>query len=529
MSEADAIAEKLASKEWRMSSGFYLILPEDDDNGNMVPFILRDEQAQFLRERHARNFVPKARKLGMSTLIVIDYLDECVWHENTHCAHVDFREDDAAKKLKIARFAWENGPRHPDKGLAEIWKALHEKVKLVKCNDSALEWSNGSKQEASMSFMGGTPRRLHVSEFGPMAAQRPETAQKIKRGSFNALGKSGILDVETTMEGGKFGECYELFKLALEAKKEARPLSRLDWKMHFFPWFNHPSYILTGYKPSKESTFKYFKELQDTYGLVIPPDRQAWYEIKAAEQKDDMFTQFPSVEAECVMSKVAGAIYPYVTTLRTRGRVSSFEAERSSPIFTAWDIGVSDYLSGWCVQPAGRELLWLGWFEEEGKGAADVVQAIRDWEAMFGKKMAMNYFPHDANIREKSNAKTYVDALKSYGLPSTSIRVVPRTPDVWRGIEALRDLLPKSWFHSRTDETRRDELGTDKPSGLQCLEAYRKAPPSPSGIVRDTPLHDRTSHTADAARTFAEAWGLGLVPIGYEANHESTRKPRVFS
>lgn len=509
MTTAEQLAERLANKAWRMRN-LYLILPEDGTQGGVIPLVLRDEQETFMAQRHNRNFVPKARKLGMSTFIVIDYLDECLWNKDTHCAHIDFRDDDAKKKLAIARLAWERGPEHPNAAIADIWRCLHSKLTLTKANDSCLAWSNGSKQEASMSFMGGTPRRLHISEFGPLAAQRPDAAARVRQGSFNAVPPSGIIDIETTMEGGPIGECYDIFALGMNAR--GRELTALDWKLHFFPWFNHPSYILPGHVPKKAETERYFRELKAKHNVTIPLDRQAWYELKSAEQKESMFTQFPSTAEECVRSTTKDPIYPEIVQLRLQGRVKDFGHERNLPLYTSWDLGVSDFTSGWVLQPSGRDMLVLAWWEGEGHGAAGLADVIRGWEGMFGRKFAMHYLPHDANIRDKGSGRTYVDQLVAAGIPRHSIRIVPRTPDLWAGINDVRDLLPKCWFHTRTDEKRKSTDGQkDLPSGLQCLEGYRKQPPTPGGVLRPMPLHDACSHSADAFRTFGEAWASGIV------------------
>src|SRR3954463_16566348 len=103
------------TKAWRMEN-LYLIVDED---GRTTPLVMREEQRQFLRERHFRNFVPKARKLGMSTVIVLDYLDTCLFGKNLSVGHIDLGETDAHDNLQIARFAWENGPAHPDAEIAE--------------------------------------------------------------------------------------------------------------------------------------------------------------------------------------------------------------------------------------------------------------------------------------------------------------------------------------------------------------------------------------------------------------------------
>lgn len=92
-----------------------------------------------------------------------------------------------------------------------------------------------------------------------------------------------------------------------------------------------------------------------------------------------------------------------------------------------------------------------------------------------------------------------------------AVRVVPRTPDIWRGINALRGLLERSWFHRDTLMQRTNMRGEKEPSGFSCLEMYRSAPAGASGSMRDTPLHDASSHSADAARMFAEAWAHGMV------------------
>jgi hypothetical protein len=499
------LIERLADKAWRMRN-LYVIL---DEQGETVAFIPRQEQESFFANRHSRNIVPKARKLGMSTGIVIDYLDECIFNKNRFCAHIDRTRDDAEAKLAIARFAWENGPKHPNKGIAEIWRGIHERVKLTKNNDGEMEWSNGSAQRAAVSLTGRTPHRLHISEYGPIAAQEPARAAEIKRGSINAVPIGGVIDIETTMEGGPFGECYEIFSEAMG--NGGKDLASVEWRMHFFPWFNHPSYVLPGRKPDRPQTLEYFEKLQREHAITILADRQAWYEATWKTQRENMWSQFPSTPAECVKVPTKGRIYEHMATIRTEGRVKEFAHERSLPIITGWDLGVSDFMSGWAVQFAGREVLWLAWWEAEGEGAASVANVIRQWEAMFGQKMEMNLLPHDADRREIATGKTFRQVLVESGVSSTTVRVVPRTPDIWVGINAMRDLLPKSYFHSRCDEPRTSQSGSKLPSGVACLENYRKKPDSANGTISESPVHDLTSHTADAARTIAEAWQQQLL------------------
>lgn len=132
---------------------------------------------------------------------------------------------------------------------------------------------------------------------------------------------------------------------------------------------------------------------------------------------------------------------------------------------------------------------------------------IREWEGRYGP-VAAHFLPHDA-ARRDPHGHSYVESLAAMGLHA--VRVVPRTPDVWRGINVLRGLLSKSWFHRATMAQRVNLRGDKEPSGLACLEMYRTAPAGASGVCREAPLHDAASHSADAARTFAEAHSHGLV------------------
>jgi hypothetical protein len=227
-----------------------------------------------------------------------------------------------------------------------------------------------------------------------------------------------------------------------------------------------------------------------------------------------MWNQFPSTPAECVKVPTQGRIFEHMAVLRSEGRVKDFDHVPGVPIITGWDLGVSDYTSGWAVQFIGdSELRWLAWAEAEGKGAQWVCDVISGWERMFGQRITLNCLPHDANTRSLATASTYRDTLVQCGVEASTVRVVPRVKDVWDGINWLRDLLPRSWFHTRCDAPRMTEDGKRLPSGVSCLENHRKKPDTSSGVISETYVHDATSHSASAARAIAEAWHEGLLTV----------------
>ena len=75
-----------------------------------------------------------------------------------------------------------------------------------------------------------------------------------------------------------------------------------------------------------------------------------------------------------------------------------------------------------------------------------------------------------------------------------NVKAVPRTYDVWIGINKLRGILPR--FSFRVPECER---------GLEALCAYHTVRETSTGIARDEPCHDASSHACDALRLLAEA------------------------
>jgi len=493
--EVTAALSRLHDRAWRLDH-LYLILV----GGCAVPLVARPEQLAFRRNRHKRNFVPKARKLGISTEIVIENGDECAFTPNFKAAIIDRSAPDAFEKLGIFRFAWDNGPKHPDPVIAALWVLIHEANPLTKDNAGEMEWSNGSTFQAGASFTGRTPERLHISEFGPICDESEMKGDSIMQGSMNSVLPNDIIDVETTMRAGATGACARLFTLA--KKSGSTPETAADWRLHFYPWLGHPDYSLPGKKPMDGDVIKYFADLA-AQGIHATPEQQAWYEVKKREQGDKMFQEFPSLIDECDKAMVRGAIYPELARLRMAGRVRDFEVEPAYPLCVYFDLGTEDGLAAWAVQKMPMDILVHGWSSGEGLGAVGAVEIVRQWGRELGPITAV-FIPHDADIRDKGSAKSFRTQMIEPGmLPSSMVHVVPRTPDVWVGVNEVRKRLNRMWFAKRTDVTK--QVGAvEQPSGLGRLEGYRK---NDRGLIHK----DLCGHTADALRTFGEADALGMI------------------
>ena len=513
----------LASRAWRLKN-LYTIR---DSDGVLVSFAPNDAQKEFYNRMWYCNHVLKARKLGFSTFIEIIFLDDLLFSPTgLSVGIIDYTLDDAESKLGMMLTAYENldnGDLHP-----ETWQAgkiIKRAVPLVARATKKLTWGNGSMAKCSTALRGATPQRLHVSELGKTAIWAPIKAREIINGAFNSMTPGNVRNIESTHEGAKVGEHYRLVNQAM--RNDDANLTSVQSRFHFFPWFQDTRYVLpVGGHKLRAEMLEYFSRLERDNGIRLSAEQQLWYDHKHREQGHGMKKEFPSTPGEAFEAIAEGAIYGrQMADLRAAGRICDFGAEANLPMFTFSDIGLSDYYSDWLVQPVGRYFLVLDWFEAEGVPGSGVPDHWLRWENKWGKPISKHYLPHDADTRAPGSGKSYVTEIRDAG--RHSVGIVPRTPDKWLGIGYVRDLLPHCWFHKSNCDTSRNSDGTthqaddsqeDYPSGVACLEGYSRDIGAAAGMrLREMPKHDLFSHSADAFRTFAEAWRRGMVSAGDSA------------
>lgn len=201
---------------------------------------------------------------------------------------------------------------------------------------------------------------------------------------------------------------------------------------------------------------------------------------------EDRFEQ----EYECSFeAAIQGAYYAEALKIvRADNRLGRVPIERALPVHTAWDLGVSDSTAIWFLQIVGREVRVIDYEEGSGVGLDEYARILRDRGYLY----ATHYLPHDIAVRELSTGKSRLETLRGLGL--NDIQVVPQH-NVNDGINAVRRLLDRCFF----DEERCKR-------GLECLWQYRREWDEKLRTWKNNPLHDWTSHGADAFRTFAAGW-----------------------
>jgi hypothetical protein len=234
---------------------------------------------------------------------------------------------------------------------------------------------------------------------------------------------------------------------------------------------------------------------RDTGALTEDQLNEALAEYVALYGEDMGNAQFQQEYMCSFNAAVLGAFFALeMQTLRAEGRIlDTLEALPDQYVHRAWDLGVRDDTSIWWFQAQGSQLVVLDHYAASGMGVEHFAEVIERKGREHGWLHGTDYVPHDAKVKEFGTGRTRVETMQSLGLRPM---LVPLT-SLQDGINAVRRTLPLTVFHSRC------EFG-----GIDALEQYRREWDDDKKAFRASPLHDWTSHPADAFRYLAQSWRL---------------------
>jgi len=209
----------------------------------------------------------------------------------------------------------------------------------------------------------------------------------------------------------------------------------------------------------------------------------------ARERGDDEAENIINQEYFCSWdAAIPGSYYgKLIAGLEVSGRIIEVDHDPRRPVITAWDLGVGDSTAIWFCQQTQFGLKIIDYYESSGVGADHYARVLKD------KPYTYDYhiLPHDADDREwGNNATSRQDVLKSLGV--RPLRVLKRA-SVDDGINSVRVILPACYFDQRKCER-----------GLNALRQYQKRWDEKLKTFSSAPLHDWTSHAADAFRYLAQ-------------------------
>ena len=510
-----------------------------DRHGKPIPFRPTNQQKRVLRaiyiEHKKKLFIPKARQLGMSTLISIIILDSILFGSGVQTCINDHVKGAAKKKLvsKIL-YAFDRLP--------EEWRAGWEVVNRGnQTGELRIRKAGGTTEHDSTVYAGDKARGdtfqiLHLSELGETQAKAPERAKEIIEGSMPAA-ESGLIVIETTWHGGKVGQLYGLVLDAIETPDDKKDLDR-DFFILFFPWFEEPSYTSNGdVAQVTQATRDYFTKLASKLSLEFTDGQMLWYQKKKEAFGHRIYSIYPSILEEIFLSPVDGAIYAKeIDEARVHGRCGAIAHDPQHPVNTLWDFGSpKNTICIYFQIIAGRFHFIDADVVEERDGQSVEINGL---DLSFEQRIAhmsrkpylysTHYVPHDATSRDIRHRVSWQDDMRHLGLKG-NVTVIPRTNDIWLGINRVR--ADFGLFHFS------DAM---KPY-LDGLAMYRLRPdPSNEKKFTSDPIHDFASHLADPLRVLGEALILGYTsttsvmntntvidPILLQGNTALAEKPEV--
>jgi len=252
--------------------------------------------------------------------------------------------------------------------------------------------------------------------------------------------------------------------------------------------------------PKGSNHFKTLRDFADT------DDNENWTlrEFKASETKliapdelkdakkamgDNKYDQEFEISFE---APIVGAYYgELLKELTDKHRIREIISEAATQKVTAWDLGMSDSTAIWVAEIISGEVRVMDFYEASGESLDHYI----NWLDEKGYRDYTHIMPHDVNVRELQTGKSRYQFLTEAGL---DIEVAPKS-SVEDGIQAVRRILPNCWFNK--DKTR---------AGVECLQNYRRVFNEKTSSFQNRPLHDWSSHAADAFRYLA----LGMDSTG---------------
>lgn len=502
---SEDLIDQWADRRWRLDNLYYI----KDKLGNVVLFKMNAAQEKLLDDLHFLNIILKARQMGFSTFILLLALDCCIFNSNFAAGLVADTKTNAQNLLDRIKFAYERMPG-----------AIQRSVSIVSDNLSEVEFSNGSSVEVGVSLRSSTKNLLHISEYGKICAKTPDKAKEIKSGSLNTLANRQLGFIESTAEG-KGGDFYEKTQIARKILDSGRALGEMDYRFHFFPWWQEETYQLLDPVVITVEDQKYFDELESEHGIALTVSQKSWYVAKKIEQGDDMWKEFPSTPDEAFQASREGAYFAKeLRSLRIRGKIGSFPFIPKIRVNTFWDFGLGDMQTIWLHQEVAGENRFIGYFEDAGMGLGHYFGWLDKWAAMRGAVWGEHYAPHDVDHRRQTSTAGKAETIKTMAAGLGFVfRTVERNPNKQNSIIGVRQKLPACTF---------DEEGCTV--GIGHLENYSRDWDEKMSVWRPHPRHDEHSHGTDGFMTFTDGYAptpekkLTVPKLPQHSNAAGSRK-----
>jgi phage terminase large subunit len=299
-----------------------------------------------------------------------------------------------------------------------------------------------------------------------------------------------------SLEGFDVAWVEEAQTLSAVSLRMLRPTIRNDDSELWFSWnprhkFDPVDDFFRGKNPSPEAI-----------SIPVSWADNPWFPDVLRKEKDDDYAKDP-VMAQHVWGGdyeiiAEGSYYAkLLAEAEQDARIGRVPYDPILQVYTAWDLGIGDSTAIWFAQVTSMECRIIDYYEASGVGLDHYAKLLRSKPYAYVEHL----LPHDVMVSDLSTGKTRYQTLASLGI---NARALPRD-SVDDGVNAVRNLIPCCWFDSEKCE-----------HGLDALRLYRREYDDKLRMFKERPLHDWTSHAADAFRYLAR----GLPNLSYSRERQ---------
>jgi hypothetical protein len=197
------------------------------------------------------------------------------------------------------------------------------------------------------------------------------------------------------------------------------------------------------------------------------------------------------------IGNIVGSIYgELISSLDDKKQLCRVPLNPAYPVNTAWDLGFNDQTAIIFFQQIGGAINIIDYYENRNQAFPHYAQILKEKDYVYENAHA----PHDIEVTEFTSGKSRREVASQMGI---DFRVSPKTT-IEDGIHACKMLLPRTWI----DVDNCKKL-------IDALRHYHRKYNDKERTYKIKPVHDWSSHAADALRTLA----TGINEISYRTEH----------
>lgn len=338
-----------------------------------------------------------------------------------------------------------------------------------------------------------------------------ESVHKLLEDQISALKLDSMFTIEkavirgnpgTTAEGSEF--FFEGIKHNVQKIKsyegvdicwveEANLVTKASWNV-LIPTIRRPgSEIWITFNPELETdeTYKRFVLNPPKNAIVVkigwrdnpwfPEELRSEMEDMKAKDRDSWLNIW---EGHCRMLLDGAVFSEEIRLAYESGRIGSVPYDPLVPVDTFWDLGRADSTAIWIAQRVGMENRVIWYYENRLKDLDHYIQYLQSRPFVY----RMHWLPHDAKAKQLGSKMTVEEQVRA---KLKSVQIMPRA-SVADGITAARTFWKTAWVDERNCA-----------DGLKAMKNYRYKIVDDNGTLSNVPVHDWSSHGADAWRGMA--------------------------